>query len=239
MATTTSVENSGLLEALLPPFEEKFNIKVDIIAVGTGKALKLGENGDVDIVLVHAPEAEKEFINRGWGLNRREVMFNNFVLVGPKNDPVQTKGLDIVSAFKKIYDKKYPFTSRADGSGTHRKEQQIWTLASLTPQGRWYLQTGQGMSATLRIADEKMAYCLTDRGTYLASKRNLNLIILCQGDSRLYNPYAIIAVNPNKHHHVKYIYAMALIGWVTSPQGQDIIRNYCIEGEQLFCPVKN
>lgn len=238
MATTTSTENSGLLYVLLPPFEKKFNVKVDVIAVGTGKALKLGENGDVDIVFVHAREEEDKFVQNGFGVNRRDVMYNDFVIVGPKDDLARVKGNNAVVAFLKIANKKYFFVSRGDESGTHKKEKKLWKLAGikLKPQRKWYLEAGQGMGATLQIANEKKAYCLVDRGTYIAYEDKIDLVILCEGDERLFNPYGIIAVNPLRHPHVNYTYAMALIGWVTSPEGQKIIGEFKKGGKVLFYP---
>lgn len=236
MATTTSVENTGLIYALLPPFEEMFNTKVEVIAVGSGKALKLGERGEVDIVLVHSPEAENKFINDGYGVNRRDVMYNDFVVVGPANDPAGIKGDSAPSAFKKIADKKYQFTSRGDVSGTHSKEEEIWAIARIKPEGSWYIGTGEGMATTLQIADEKKAYCLVDRGTYSANEDKVELVILSEGDSRFHNPYSIIAVNPALHSDVNYIYAMAFIGWITSPEGQRIIGEFKKDGRVLFTP---
>ena len=238
MATTTSTDNSGLLDVLIPPFEKKFDVKVDIIAVGTGKALKLGENGDVDIVFVHARAAEEKFVKDGYGVNRRDVMYNDFIIIGPKNDPAGVKGMkDVAMALKKIAGKRASFISRGDESGTHQKEKSLWEVAKITPEGDWYLETGQGMGATLQIADEKQAYTITDRGTYLAYKGKIDLPILVEGDKRLFNPYGIIAVNPAKHAHVNYIYAMAFIGWVTSVQGQKIIAEHKLFGKALFYPT--
>ncbi len=239
LATTTSTENSGLLYKLLPPFEKKYNIKVDVIAVGTGKALKLAENGDVDVVLVHAGKAEAEFIKQGFGVNRRQVMYNDFVVIGYKNDPANIKGSDALLAFKKIADTKYPFVSRGDESGTYKREQALWEQAGINPQGKWYLETGQGMGATLQVADEKQAYCLVDRGTYIAYKDKIALGLLVEGGEMLFNPYGIIAVNPKRHPHINYKHAMALIGWISSPEGQRIIGNYKINGKQLFYPSAN
>ena len=236
MSTTTSTENSGLLYELLPPFEKMFNVKVDVIAVGTGKALKLGENGDVDIVFVHARKAEDKFVENGFGINRRDVMYNDFVIVGPVNDPGGIKGKDPIESLKKIYANKAKFTSRGDDSGTHKKEKLLWEIAGLKPEGEWYLETGQGMGATIQIADEKQAYTLVDRGTYIAYEDKVDLIILSEGDKRLFNPYGIIAVNPAKHPHVHYVYAMTLIGWVTSPEGQKIIGDFKKGGKALFHP---
>lgn len=236
LATTTSTENSGLLYVLLPPFEETYNVKVDVIAVGTGKALKLGENGDVDVVLVHAREAENAFIENGFGVNRRDVMYNDFVIVGPGNDPAGIKKESATDALKNIAEKRWFFSSRGDESGTNMKEKNLWKLAGIQPSGGWYLETGQGMDATLQIADEKKAYCLVDRGTFIAFEKKIDLVILCEGDKRFFNPYSIIAVNPSLHPHVKYTYSMALIGWVTSPEGQKIIGDFKKEGKELFFP---
>jgi len=236
MATTTSVENSGLIYVLVPPFEEKFNIKVDVIAVGSGKALKLAENGDVDIVFVHSPEAENKFITSGFGVNRRSVMYNDFVIVGPADDPAGISGESAPKAFRKIADKKSPFTSRGDESGTHNKEGEIWAIAGIQPKGTWYLKTGEGMENTLQMADQKEAYCLVDRGTYIANEDKVELVILNEGDSRLNNPYSIIAVNPARHPDVNYIYSMAFIGEITSPEGQNLIGGLKKDGRALFNP---
>jgi tungstate transport system substrate-binding protein len=237
LATTTSTDNSGLLQALLPPFEEKYNVKVDVIAVGTGKALALGRNGDADVLLVHAREAEDEFVKAGYGVNRRDVMYNDFVIAGPPGDPAGIRGAtDASKAFAKIVAAEAPFVSRGDDSGTHKKEVSIWRRAGIVPGGRRYLETGQGMGATIQIASEKRGYVLADRGTYIAHKGKVQLDVLCEGDRALHNPYGIIAVNPVKHPHVRYMEAMMLIGWVTSPKGRDIIEEFKQDGEQLFRP---
>ena len=238
LATTTSTENTGLLDKLLPPFEEKFNIKVDVIAVGTGKAITLGENGDVDILFVHAREAEDKFVQGGYGVNRRDVMYNDFIVLGPSNDPAKIKGMkNVVSAFTNIANQKSFFVSRGDDSGTDQKEKSLWQIANITPDGAWYMEAGQGMGATLQIANEKQAYVLCDRGTFIAYKNKIGLVILSEGDLLLFNPYGIIAVNPDLYTHVKYMEAMQLIAWVTSIEGQKIIREYKIEGEILFHPM--
>jgi tungstate transport system substrate-binding protein len=238
LATTTSTENSGLLGVLLPPFEEKFGIKVDVIAVGTGKALTLGENGDVDIILVHARAAEDKFIEEGYGVNRRDVMFNDFIILGPSDDPAEIKGeSNVTLALKKISDRKAYFVSRGDDSGTHKKEKSLWQKAEITPEGKWYMEIGQGMGAALQVANERQAYVLCDRGTFLAYKNKIDLIILSEGDALLFNPYGIMAVNPARYSHVKYMEAMQLIAWVTSVEGQKIIREYKKEGEILFHPM--
>ncbi len=236
MSTTTSVEDSGLLKMLLPPFEKMNDVKVDVIAVGTGQALKLGENGDVDLVFVHAKEAEEEFVAKGFGVKRYEVMYNDFIIIGPKGDPAGIIGNDAARALKMIAEKKSPFISRGDESGTHKKEKKIWDLAGIKPSGSWYLETGQGMGATIQVATEKQGYCLTDRGTYLAFEKKTDLITLLEGDERLLNIYGIIAVNPKKYAHVKYDLAMELIEWVTSPEGRRIISEYKKDGKALFIP---
>lgn len=238
LATTTSTENSGLLGVLLPPFEEKFGIKVDVIAVGTGQAIKLGENGDVDMILVHARAAEDKFIEEGYGVNRRDVMFNDFIILGPSNDPAEIRSeSNVTLALKRISDRKVHFVSRGDDSGTHKKEKVLWQNTKTSPEGEWYMEIGQGMGATLQVANERQAYVLCDRGTFLAYKDKVDLIILSEGDPLLFNPYGIMAVNPARYPHVKYIEAMQLIAWVTSVEGQKIIGEYKKEGEILFHPM--
>ncbi len=239
LATTTSTDNSGLLNVLLPPLERMFDVRVDVIAVGTGKALALGRNGDVDVILVHAREAEDKFVMEGYGINRRDVMYNDFIIIGPADDPAGVSGMkDAVAALKIISTKKAPFASRGDDSGTHKREKSLWREVGIKPSGSWYMETGQGMGATLQIADEKRAYTLSDRGTYLAYKDKIDMEILVEGDTaRLANPYGIIAVNPAKHPHTNYLYAMLLIGWVTSVEGQKIIGQYKRFGEPLFHPM--
>jgi len=238
LATTTSTENSGLLGVLLPPFEEKYGIKVDVIAVGTGKALALGENGDVDVVLVHARAAEDKFIEEGYGVNRRDVMFNDFIILGSSDDPAEIKGeSNVILALKKIANRKAYFISRGDDSGTHKKEKILWQNAKISPEGKWYMEIGQGMSATLQVTNEKQAYALCDRGTFLAYKNKIDLIILSEGDALLFNPYGIMAVNPARYPQAKYMEAMQLIAWVTSVEGQKIIGEYKKEGEILFHPI--
>ena len=183
MATTTSTDNSGLLEVILPPFEKMCDVTVDVIAVGTGKAIKLGENGNVDLILVHAPEAEEQFVSAGYGVNRRAVMHNDFILLGPKSDPAKIKGeTDITKAFTKIASTGSLFVSRGDDSGTHKKEKEIWKAAGVEPAGTWYLEAGQGMGTVLQMAHEKLAYTISDRGTYLAYRPKIDLIIISEGD---------------------------------------------------------
>ena len=240
LATTTSVEDSGLLQQLLPPFEKMLSIRVDVIAVGTGKALELGRNGDVDAVFVHSKSDEERFVGEGYGVNRRDVMYNEFIIIGPADDPAGIKGMkDAVAALEKISERKVPFVSRGDNSGTHQREKSLWKEAKIEPSGGWYMEAGQGMGATLQIADEKQAYTISDRATYIAFKGKIQLTILVEGDTtRLGNPYGIIAVNPAKHPYVNYVYAMALIGWVTSVDGQKIIGQFRKgSDEPMFYPV--
>lgn len=235
-ATTTSTENSGLLSVLLPPFEKKSGVKVDVIAVGTGKALKLAENGDVDIILVHAPKAEDIFIRNGFGVKRHEVMYNYFVIVGPTENPAGIVPGDAAAAMRTIYEAGCIFVSRGDESGTHIKERYLWELAGIDPAGDRYLATGQAMGQTLITASEKRGYCLTDRATYLALKEKTDLAVLCDGDPELRNPYSLIAVKAERHPHVQAEHAAALIQWFTSAEGQSLISNFKKHGQQLFHP---
>lgn len=237
ISTTTSTENSGLLAVLNPPFALRQNVRLDIIAVGTGKALRLGENGDVDVVFVHAPKAELAFIEAGFGIDRKAVMHNDFVFVGPKTDPAGLKSADSVkSALRKISEHKAVFISRGDDSGTHKKELALWQAAAITPSGDWYREAGQGMGAVLRMTDDKQAYTLTDRGTFIAFQDKIDLVVLKEGDAALFNPYHIIAVNPERHAHVVYQLAKKYIDYVTGAEGQKIIADYKMAGQQLFYP---
>lgn len=237
LATTTSTDNSGLLAVLHPPFEELTGAKVDVIAVGTGRALKLGENGDVDVVMVHAPGAEKKFIAAGYGVERLAVMHNDFVLLGPSADPAKVKQTSsMTAALTAIVTNQVDFISRGDDSGTHKKEKSLWHKAGIEPAGKWYLAVGQGMGVVIKIADDKQAYTLTDRGTYLAYKDKIELEILSQGDTDLFNPYHVIMVNPDKHPHVKRELAQQYIDFIRGEAGQTIIRSFTKAGEQLFVP---
>ena len=237
MATTTSTENSGILDELLPPFEEKFGVRLDVVSVGTGQAINLGENGDVDIIFVHARETEEEFVEAGYGVNRRDVMYNDFVILGPPSDPANVKSLESAAeAFNKIAAAKAEFISRGDDSGTHKKELSLWHNAGVDLAGSWYIESGQGMGASITMADEREAYTLADRGTFLAYSGKTDLEILSSGDSALFNPYGIIPVNPSYHSHVNYQMAMAFVGYLTSQQGQNIINSYTRNAEQLFYP---
>jgi len=237
MSTTTSTENSGLLKVLLPPFEKANDCKIDVIAVGTGKALKLGENGDVDVVFTHDPALEDKFVADGFGVDRKKVMHNDFVIVGPKADPAGLKAAKTaVEAFQKLSARKVPFISRGDESGTHQKEKAIWKSAGITPQGAWYVLAGQGMGEVLNMANEKQGYAVADRGTFIAFEKKIELVILSEGDPVLFNPYTVMAVNPKKHAHAKYDLAKKFIDFVTGAEGQKIIADFKLEGKQLFFP---
>ncbi|ADI85458.1 substrate-binding domain-containing protein [Geobacter sulfurreducens] len=236
MSTTTSTQDSGLLKVLLPPFEKKNNVKVDVIAVGTGQALKLGEAGDVDVVFVHARKLEDKFVADGFGVNRKDVMYNDFVIIGPKNDPAGiAKAKTAAEALKLLATKGASFISRGDKSGTHTKELDLWKSSGIEPKGNWYVEAGQGMGPVITMATERRAYTLTDRGTYNAFKgAKTDLVILFQGEKGLFNPYGIMAVNPKKFPHVKYDLAMKLIDYVTGPEGLKIIADYKAHGEPVF-----
>jgi len=239
LATTTSVENSGLLSHILPLFEKKTGIKVKVIARGTGAAIEMGKRGDADAVFVHAKELELEAVKQGYFVNRHDVCYNDFIIVGPKNDPAKIKKVkEAVDAFKRIALSQSFFISRADKSGTNMKELSLWQRAKIEPKGqKWYLEAGQGMEKTLRIANEKQAYTLTDRGTWLAIKDRLDLLILFQGDPVLFNQYGVMAVNPQKHKHVKYKEAMEFVNWIISKEGQNAIASFKDKlGNQLFIP---
>ncbi|MBM3083473.1 substrate-binding domain-containing protein [Chelatococcus daeguensis] len=239
VASTTSTEQSGLFKHLLPQFTGKTGIEVRVVAVGTGQALKIGERGDADLVFVHARSAEEDFVAKGFGVGRSDVMYNDFVLVGPKSDPAGVKGSrDAVKALQAIALKKAPFVSRGDDSGTHQAELELWQRAALHPKadGNWYRETGSGMGPALNTAAAMDAYILADRGTWLSFKNRGDLTLLVEGDDRLFNQYGIILVNPARHAHVKEKEARTFINWVISPEGQAAIAAYRIEGEQLFFP---
>lgn len=264
MSTTTSTDNSGLLNVLLPPFEKECNCKVDVIAVGTGKALKLGEMGDVDVVLVHARALEDKFVADGFGVNRRDVMYNDFVIIGPANDAAHIKqATTAADAFKRIATTHAVFISRGDESGTHQKEKEIWAATGVTPAGSWYRSAGQGMGEVINMATELRGYTLADRGTYNAFRHGkTDLVILFDGNKGfatkgqpaprltveqvaaltgakgLFNPYGVIAVNPKKFPHVNYPLAMKFIEWVTGAEGQHLIANYQVQGDPVFFTFK-
>lgn len=238
LATTTSTENSGLLGYLLPAFEKRSGVSVHVIAVGTGKALRIARAGDVDVVMVHARPAEQRFVADGHGVRRREFMYNDFVMVGPANDPAKIAGADgVATALQRIATSGSRFVSRGDDSGTHKKELALWEMAGVKPHRDWYVESGLSMGKVLQMASELDAYTLTDRGTWLAYRGNLELALLMQGDPPLFNPYGVIAVNPARHPHVNYAGATAFIDWLASPQGQDMIARYTVDGQALFHPL--
>jgi len=237
LSTTTSTENSGLLGYLLPAFEAKTGIKVNVISVGTGKALELGRNGDVDVTLVHARQLEDKFVAEGWGIDRHDVMYNDFIVAGPTADPAGVKGShDVIAAFRKIAAANVKFISRGDNSGTDVMEKGYWQQAGTRPAGANYVSAGLGMGEVLNMAAEMGAYTLTDRATYGAYKARTGLAILVQGDKRMFNPYGIIAINPERHKGINDKGAKALIDWITSPEGQAKIASFKPAGEQLFFP---
>ena len=237
LATTTSTQNSGLLDVLNPAFEEEYNIKVDVIAVGTGKALRLGENGDVDVVFVHAPGAEMKFVEAGYGIERNAVMHNDFVILGPHADPAKLRtAKTLPDAMKKISHTKSTFVSRGDDSGTHKKETKLWEIADIQPKGNWYLSVGQGMGAVLQITNDKLAYTLTDRGTYLAYMGKVELEVVFEKDEILFNPYHIILVNPKRHPHVKLEAARSYSNFIRGEEGQTLIYDFRVNGKALFHP---
>ncbi|RZI41564.1 tungsten ABC transporter substrate-binding protein [Herbaspirillum sp. HC18] len=237
LSTTTSTENSGLLAYLLPMFEKKTNSKVHVISVGTGKALELAKNGDVDVTLVHARPSEDKFVADGHGVNRRDVMYNDFIIVGPDNDPAGIKGSkDVIAAMKKIVDAKARFISRGDNSGTDQMEKGYWKQVGSQPQGQAYVSAGLGMGEVLNMAAEIRAYTLTDRATYSAYKAKTGLVIAVEGDPKMFNPYGIIAVNPAKYPSINYKGAMQLIDWITSEEGQKTIAAFKVDGQQVFFP---
>lgn len=240
VASTTSTEDSGLFGYLLPTFKQKTGIEVRVVAQGTGQALDTARRGDADVVFVHDKVAEMKFLDEGYGVDRREVMYNDFIVVGPNGDPAHIRGMnDVAAALTKIADAKLPFASRGDRSGTHAAELRLWKVAGVNldaAKGPWYRETGQGMGPTLNIAAAMDAYAFTDRGTWLSFKNRRDLVIAVEGDTRLFNQYGIMLVNPAKHPQVKKDLGMEFIHWVTSPEGQRTIAGYKINGEQLFFP---
>ncbi len=242
MATTTSTDDTGLLDYLAPICLKDIGIDVQWVAVGTGKALEFGRNGDVDIVLTHAPSQEDKFESEGFGVDRRKVMHNDFVLIGPANDPAGVKGKPVLEAIAAIAEKGQPLVSRADKSGTHTAELKLLEKAGVKDfdKAPWYVQTGQGMLKTINIAEEQKGYALSDRGTFIKYDVGLNgregLVIICEGDDDLLNKYSVMAVNPEKHPEAKYDLAVKYIEWITSPKVQKDIENFKLEGKQLFFP---
>ena len=240
VASTTSTEQSGLFGHILPMFTAKTGIQVKVVALGTGQALDVGRRGDADVVFVHDRPAEDRFVAEGWGVGRRDVMYNDFVLVGPKTDPAKVAATkDVAAALKKIADAKAPFVSRGDRSGTHMAELRYFKLADVDPaqgKGSWYRETGSGMGPALNTASSMNAYLLADRGTWLSFRNRGDLVIVVEGDKRMFNPYGVMMVNPARHPHVKVPEAQAFIDWIVSKEGQAAIASYEVGGEQLFFP---
>ncbi|MFZ5509045.1 MAG: extracellular solute-binding protein [Pseudomonadota bacterium] len=240
VASTTSTEQSGLFKHLLPRFEQKTGVRVRVVALGTGQALDMARRGDADVVFVHDPAAEEKFVAEGYGLKRFPVMYNDFVLVGPKSDPAKVAGAqDVLEALRRIEAARAPFVSRGDRSGTHAAELRLWQAAGVDlgkAKGPWYRDTGSGMGPALNTAASMGAYILADRGTWLSFKNRGELAILLQGDARLFNQYGVILVNPARHPHVKKEWGQQFVDWLISPQGQQAIADYRIGGEQLFFP---
>jgi len=240
VASTTSTQDSGLFGHILPLFKAKTGIDVKVVSQGTGQALDTGRRGDADVVFVHARPQEEKFVADGFGVKRYPVMYNDFILVGPKSDPAGAKGKDIVAGLKAIKAKAAPFISRGDKSGTHVAELALWKLAGIdvagADKGAWYREIGQGMGAALNTASAANAYVLADRGTWLSFKNRGDLAIVVEGDNRLFNQYGVILVNPAKHAHVKQELGQAFIDWLVSPEGQKAIADYKVNGEQLFFP---
>lgn len=235
LSTTTSTDNTGLLSVLNKAFTAATDIKVAVIAVGTGQALKLGANGDIDVALVHAPQAELEYVKEGYFIDRRYVMYNDFVMVGPAADPAGIASANNISeAMQKIAQSGSRFVSRGDDSGTHKKELELWQAANISPAGSWYVQAGQGMGAVLKIADEMSGYALTDRGTQIAYQDKMQLKLLFEGGSMLSNPYHIMAVNPEQHPHVQSALIKQYMDFVTGEAGKQLIESFTINNQQLF-----
>jgi len=240
LSTTTSTQDSGLLDILIPLFEQQSGYSVKTVAVGTGQALALAERGDADVVLAHAPSLEKESVARGKLLNRRLVMYNDFIIVGPKNDPAKVRAMkSAATALRAIEQAKAPFVSRGDKSGTHNQELSLWKFAGLKPKAPWYIESGQGMGATLSIANERNGYTLTDRATYLALSKNLSLLILVQGDRALLNIYSVLEVNPANGPRINVAGGKAFADFMVSPPIQKVIHTFGVDkfGQSLFVPV--
>jgi len=236
VASTTSTQNSGLLDAILPVFTQTTGIDVRVVAVGTGQALRIARNGDADVLLVHHRASEDAFVAEGYGLARRDVMYNDFVLVGPASDPAGLRGLEVDAALRRLAGAGVPFLSRGDDSGTHKKEQELWRDAGLDPGGDWYRETGAGMGTTLNIAVAMGGYVLTDRGTWITFGNMQDHRILVSGDARLFNPYGVIVVNPERFAHVKAEDAQVFADWLVSDAGQAQIAGFAIAGDFAFCP---
>ncbi|EHH2487125.1 substrate-binding domain-containing protein [Vibrio vulnificus] len=235
LATTTSTYHSGLLDYLLPEFEKDTGYKVDVLAAGTGKSLKMGENGDVDLVMTHAPKAEATFVEKGYGVLPRKLMYNDFIVVGPKADPAKVaQDSSVLEVFKAIANNNATFISRGDDSGTHKKELGIWAQTKMEPNFGGYRSVGQGMGPTLNMASEMQGYTLTDRGTWLAYNNKLDLAVLFEGDQKLFNPYQVILVNPKRYPSINYQGAKVFSDWLVNPRGQELINSFRLNGKQLF-----
>lgn len=235
LATTTSTYHSGLLDYLLPKFEKESGYHVDVLAAGTGKSLKMGENGDVDLVMTHAPKAEAYFVEQGFGVLPRKLMYNDFIVVGPKSDPAAIFGTkDVISAYKAIATSNSTFISRGDDSGTNKKEKILWAQTKIEPNFGGYKAIGQGMGPTLNMANELQAYTMTDRGTWLAYQTKLDLKVAVEGDKKLFNPYQVILVNPSRYPTINYDGAKALSDWLVTPKAQQYINDFKLAGQQLF-----
>ena len=238
LATTTSTYETGLLDHILPLFEQRQNIKVHVISVGTGKAMAVARAGDVDVILVHARQAEDQFVREGYGSYRRTVMANDFIIAGPADDPAGVKGMrETGAALRRLAGGQHLFVSRGDDSGTHKKESQLWAATGIRPQGKWYLESGQGMSSTLTVADEKNAYVLVDRASYIANSKRLRLHVIVEGDPELLNVYGVIPVSHERRPSVKTMLADALVDWLVSLECQKMIEEFALEGERLFKPA--
>lgn len=237
LASTTSTQNSGLYRYLLPQFEADTGIRVNVVAVGTGQAIKIAENGDADALLVHHRPSEDAFVTEGFGIDRRDVMYNDFVIIGPASDPADVaNATSVKDVFQRLAKTTPLFISRGDDSGTHKKEQEMWRAAGLSPNGAWYREIGAGMGAALNMAAATDAYLMSDRGTWLSFGNTQNLQILFQGQPVLRNPYGLILVNPTRHPHVDVESARRFADWITSETGQQAISNFRVENKQLFCP---
>lgn len=243
VASTTSTQNSGLLDAILPEFQKASGVEARVVAVGTGAALDMGRRCDADVELVHAPAAEKKFVAQGYGLKRHSVMYNDFVIVGPASDPAGIKGMDSAAkALATIAKSKSPFTSRGDDSGTNKKELSLWSKAGVDPtsaSGKWYRETGSGMGATLNTTRGMNAYTLADRGTWISFNNRGDLTILVQGDKALFNPYSVMRINPKKCPDVNAAGGKAFVAWITGKAGQKAVADYRLKGQQLFHPSAN
>ena len=239
VSSTTSTQDSGLFGHILPLFKQKTGIEVKVVSQGTGQALDTARRGDADVVFVHAKSLEEKFVSEGNGVKRNPVMYNDFVIIGPKNDPAGIKGKDVVAALKTIKDKRANFISRGDKSGTHNAELNLWKEAGIDiakDKGAWYKEIGQGMGAALNMASAGNNYVLSDRATWISFKNKADLAIVVEGDKRLFNQYGVILVNPQKHANVKKEFGQQFIDWITGPEGQRAIAAYKIEGQQLFFP---